>query len=610
MLPWKYFNECNSLLSERQKRKFYSLIILQCALSLFDIFGIFLVGLLVYLGSVDLPFKTELSLFGTNFHFSLHLRENRQDFMLWLSILALLFFSIKGFAAPILLKKMFNFLGQLAQEISRVMCEKLFYQDVTWHNSVSSQRITFALGQGVTSAMNGGLGSAVIMISEFLLLILILILLIFANWILALFGIMYFGIIAISLSKTMSKKQSANGKVRAVAVIEANESLQESMRAIREIKLYGVSKFFIDRFNRARANETTAAANLQFFGLVPKYAMEFALVFGIFLIGTFLALNPSGTSTNVSVSLFIAASMRLMPSILRIQSAYSSFHESIGTSKATLLIQRNLLEQFRLQADLQKLPNFSLPRIDFEKEEQIRVIDLSFKYDLDSTFELSNISFRVMKGESIAIVGPTGSGKSTLVDLLMGLLEPSNGGVYLRPKYFDKSDYLNQNLFGYVPQNIPIFNSSIAENIALGIPRDQIDLFRVSESLRKVQLENFIVEGESWFARVVGEGGVNLSGGQKQRIGIARALYRCPEILILDEATSALDAETERAITLVLESLKGEVTVITIAHRLATIRNANKVLYIENGKLMGIGTFNELRLENKNFDTQANLMGL
>jgi len=221
--------------------------------------------------------------------------------------------------------------------------------------------------------------------------------------------------------------------------------------------------------------------------------------------------------------------------------------------------------------------------------------NVSFKYDSDDTNQIvDNLSVEVRAGETVAIIGPSGSGKSTLVDLMLGLLEPNMGKILVSGVNPSIAASKWSGKIGYVPQNVFIFSISIKENIAFGLPIQDINYQRVEEVLKLVNLDNWIAELPLGIETVLIENGENISGGQRQRIGLARAMYSNPELLILDEPTSSLDQQNESEIVSELNSLKGRVTIIMIAHRISTIKNADKILYISQGKMIAMGDFESI----------------
>jgi ABC-type multidrug transport system fused ATPase/permease subunit len=243
-------------------------------------------------------------------------------------------------------------------------------------------------------------------------------------------------------------------------------------------------------------------------------------------------------------------------------------------------------------------------------EATVEVTDVSFTYSDADEPALSRVSVTVTPGGSAAFVGSTGAGKSTLTDIVLGVLDPDSGTVTiggLRPRGAIERW---PGAIAYVPQAVSLVGGSVRENVALGMPRDLVDDELVWDALRRAHLADFLIQNREGLDTSVGERGFRLSGGQRQRLGIARALYTRPKLLVLDEATSALDAETEQAIVATLSELEGEVTTITVAHRLATVRNCDELIFLQHGKVVGRGNFDEVREQAEEFDRQAALLGL
>ena len=242
-------------------------------------------------------------------------------------------------------------------------------------------------------------------------------------------------------------------------------------------------------------------------------------------------------------------------------------------------------------------PNVLLPL------KEIAMVDIGYRYPLADRVAVENLNLKIKVGNSVGFVGPTGGGKTTTVDILLGLLDPERGGLFVDGKQITDTNRRNwQAAIGYVPQQIYLGDDSIAANIAFGVNPEEIDMSRVKAAARAAQLEVFIEnELPNKYFTEVGERGVRLSGGQKQRIGIARALYKQPSVLVLDEATSALDNLTEALIMKSLKDLKGSLTVVMIAHRLSTVVECDRIFYLEGGELISEGTFDELRDSNSNF---------
>jgi ABC-type bacteriocin/lantibiotic exporter with double-glycine peptidase domain len=246
-------------------------------------------------------------------------------------------------------------------------------------------------------------------------------------------------------------------------------------------------------------------------------------------------------------------------------------------------------------------PNF-IPKIELKK--------VKYKYSTDATFEIGPINLDIHSGQVVAIVGSSGSGKTTLADLILGVIKPLEGTIEISNLSPEEAIQKNPGALAYVPQDIQIFKGSLNENIAFGYESDGSHSNSILEAVNISQLEEVINHLPAGLNTEIGDRGFRLSGGQRQRLGIARALFTHPKILILDEATSALDAKTEEEISEAINALRGETTIVLIAHRLASVRSADQVIYMENGKIIARGTFEEVRMLVPNFAEQAKLMGL
>ncbi len=315
---------------------------------------------------------------------------------------------------------------------------------------------------------------------------------------------------------------------------------------------------------------------------VGKYVFEIGLVIGGGLLVALMSATTTPTAAVATIVIFLAASSRIFPALLRIQNSLAIIRNAQGISNSTL----NLISE--LNADYSKGPlewqistseHSPTSKVDTRYEgfvPNLRISQLSLSYSNAATPVLKSESLDLQPGRSLAIVGPSGSGKSSLVDAILGILPPTGGSVLISGLPPRQSIECWPGAISYVPQTSEILPVSVRENVALGVSPEQIDDSRVANALLRSNLQEFSTLGVAGMGTVLGEGGNQLSGGQRQRLGLARALYSEPQFLILDEATSALDAETEWEITQTLERLRGTLTLIVVAHRLATIREMDQ----------------------------------
>ena len=355
--------------------------------------------------------------------------------------------------------------------------------------------------------------------------------------------------------------------------------MQQSFGGIKEIKIANREKFFGDEFDSINYDLAKNQKDNALLNSIPKPVMEAACIGSLMIIVIIkAAAGDISTAFATTLGVFAMGAMRLLPSVNKISSYISTllysraFVESVFTERQRMLAIAK-----------RKSEENTISEITFDKN--ISVEELSFSYDDGEENVIDDVSFEIWKNTSVAFIGPSGAGKTTMVDIMLGVLKPQKGAVKVDGSNIaDCMDAWHKKV-GYIPQNIYLMDESLRKNIAFGVPEDEIDDEKVWKVLREAQLESVVKEMDEKLDTVIGEMGVRLSGGQRQRIGIARALYRDPEILVLDEATSALDTETEKAVMEAIDSLHGRMTLIIIAHRLSTIKNCDVVYEVKEGKV-------------------------
>ena len=306
-----------------------------------------------------------------------------------------------------------------------------------------------------------------------------------------------------------------------------------------------------------------------------------------------------------TLSVFLAAGTRIAPAVLRVQQSALGVRASLGAAGPTL----DLIDSLHNVEDLEETSDsVETEHLDFLPS--ISVENINFSYPGEESRAIDNVSFNVASGTSVAIVGSSGAGKTTLVDLLLGILKPDSGTILVSGENPKGAISKWPGAISYVPQDVMISNGTIRENIGLGYPSEFVVTELVNSAIRIAALNQYVSKLTKGIDTPIGERGVKMSGGERQRLGIARAMFTKPALLVLDEATSSLDGETEASVAEAIQELNGKITVVIIAHRLSTIVNSDLVIYLENGKLIAKGTFNEVRNQVPDFDKQAKLMGL
>lgn len=358
--------------------------------------------------------------------------------------------------------------------------------------------------------------------------------------------------------------------------------LQQSFGGIKETKVMGREQFFLKQFNQNYKVFAECERNYRFLQVAPRPFMEAVCVTGLMLVVALKLLNGTTSDYFVStIAVFAIAAFRLLPSFNRIANYFSV----ILFNKSALNAVYNDLKEIEHLQDLQFCEKAE-KELPLEKE--LRVDHLTFTYPEMEYNVLDDVSFSIKKNTSVAFVGPSGAGKTTLADIILGALSPLKGNIYAdEMDIFENLPRWHRSI-GYIPQTIYLMDDTVKNNIAFGIAKEEIDETKIWKALEKAQLKDFVEKMEHGLDTVIGESGIKLSGGQRQRIGIARALYNDPQVLVLDEATSALDNETEAAVMEAIESLAGNKTLIIIAHRLSTIKNCDIVYEVKDGSVIQI----------------------
>jgi ABC-type multidrug transport system fused ATPase/permease subunit len=366
------------------------------------------------------------------------------------------------------------------------------------------------------------------------------------------------------------------GNQRRYYTYKMTQSMQQGFGGIKEIKISHKEDFFLQEFSDANKNNAEAERRNVFLNAVPKPLMESLCITGLMLvIAVKIALGVDSSAFIKTLAVFAVAAFRLLPSVNKI-SGY------IGNILHNGVVIEEVYTKEKQIRQMEQEISQSVYETPIEFREKISVENLIFKYPETENNVLENVSLDIYKNQSVAFIGPTGAGKTTLVDLILGLLEPTEGRVLVDAHDVSESLYYWRELVGYIPQNIYMMDDTIRNNVLFGTVASEKDEETIWEALREAQLDEFVRTLPAGLDTMIGEAGVRLSGGQRQRIGIARALFRKPQVLVLDEATSALDNNTETAVMEAVEHLQGKLTIIIIAHRLTTIRNCDVVYEVCN----------------------------
>lgn len=593
------------VLSRKDQRKIAAVVLIQISLGALDLIGVAIIGLLGALSVSGVKSSQPGNRINQILEY-MHIQDySFQNQVAILGTLATLVLVTRTLLSMFFIRKTLHFLSRQSATISTNLISRMLSQNLLEIQKKSSMESVFAVTQGVTAITNGVIGSAVALISDGSMLLVMTIGLILIDPVLALSTMIIFGVIGIALYKLMHQKARNLGRETTEYNVRSNEKILEVLNSYRESVVRNRRSYYAREIGEIRFRLARTEAEAGFLPYISKYVIETTLVLGALMISAIQFSLQDAVQAVATLAIFLAAGTRIAPAILRIQQGALQIKGALGSASPTL----ELIEQLE---QIDQTPNVD-DKLDLEHpgfNPVISVRNLTFRYQGSETNSIHNLSFDVSPGEILVIVGPSGAGKTTLVDLLLGVLPMEHGEILI--SYKDPLEAVKTwpGAISYVPQDVTIINGTIRENVALGFGREYATDELVLNCLHIAQLETLINKSELGLDTPVGDHGTKLSGGQRQRLGIARAMFTNPSLLVLDEATSSLDGQTEADFSEAVNQLKGEVTVILIAHRLSTVRAADQVIYLDKGEMLAKGTFDSVRNAVPDFDSQAKLMGL
>jgi ATP-binding cassette, subfamily B, bacterial PglK len=596
---------CLEILPRADKRKLVAISIIQVSLAGLDLLGVATIGVLGALsvngvasmqqGSRIQNFLTVLRI--ENFTFQ------TQAMILGLSAAIILI--VRTALSVYFSRKTLFFLSRRNAMITSELASKLLSKSMLEIQEKTTQTTLYSLTYGVNAITLGIVSTLINVLADSALLVVMFLGLFVVDPVIAISTLVLFGLIGFMLFKLLHRKALAYGRRDAQLTIEIGEKLLEVLNSYRESVVRNRRRYYAEEISKLKLSASDVQAELYFMPSVSKYVIETAIVLGALGVSALQFIMNDAVHAVSTLAVFLAAGTRIAPAVMRVQQGAIQIKGSTGTATPTL----ELIESLKQSAELQKVSNENdTQHLGFSPG--ISMTKISVRYPGKSEYALREFTLEVNPGEMVAIVGPSGAGKTTLVDTLLGILKPESGQTLISGGA--PSDVISRwpGAIGYVPQNVEIINDSIQRNISMGFPTDQVSESVIWDCLRIAHLAKMVEELPDGIHTHVGERGTKLSGGQRQRLGIARALFTKPKLIVLDEATSSLDAETELLISNSIEELRGKVTIVTIAHRLSTVRSADRVVYLERGKNVYSGKFDDVRVNVPNFNTQANLLGL
>jgi len=581
-----------SLLTRSEKTFFLIRVLFRFALNGLDVVAVALMGLL---GAI-----TAVGLSGERFQlFGFSLPEPTATNVITLVAVVAALFIVKGGLAIWFARWTAIFLAQVEIKNSAKLTRYLFSGSLQRLRQYSRAEIQFLVGQSTNATFSGVLGSLTTLVIESTLFVSIFILFIAVDWVAAIFIAIYFALLVFALQATTARRYLQSGRNIQKGAVDTGGSILEMVDGFREIAVLSKQNYFLTRFIEARKLTARTGVTLQVLKSMPRYIAEGGLIVGA--LGFVMWQLSRGTLGEglLALGIFLAGSFRMMGAILPLQQLWNE----LRVMQSWVVMAQEILVKLRdtpelldasIYADTTFPPSVQ-QRLAEQKGLDVKLAEATFTHAGSEQPTIRSVSLTVPAGSYAAVVGPSGAGKTTLVDLILGLYSPESGSVTVEG--IDPAELREKSpgLMAYVPQKPGLVSGSIAQNVALGVPSEEWDEAAIWSALERAQLAVVVAAMEDTIHSSLGAHSDGLSGGQIQRLGLARALYTNPSLIILDEATSALDAATEASIAAAIQALGKDTTVIVIAHRLSTIQHADQVHVMDEGKILASGTFKEVR---------------
>jgi len=593
------------IITPKDRIKLIAIVVIQISLSVLDVIGVALIGIVGSLAVSGLQSKSAGGRIGEILNFLGMQNFGFQEQVAILSGFAVAILIGRTLISIIFIRKTYRFFSHKSANLSSDLTEKILSQNITTLRDRTLQETIFSITSGVTALMMGTFANAVNLVSDLAILIFLTSALFIVDPIIAMSTAAMFLAISILMNKLINTRAQKIGLEDTKLQIESNSKIAEVITSFRELFVANRIGFYSSQIRKVRHELANLQAEMTFMPNISKYIVETTVILGALLVAAIQFSLKDAPSAFATLSVFVAAATRLAPALLRLQQGIMHIRNNFGAASSTL----DLITQ--VETSNTKL--LFKDKIDFSHKDfnpSIRVSNLTYTYPNQKFPSISEVELNVAPGSVLAIVGKSGAGKTTLVDLILGLLEPKAGSILISGVNPRDSIEMWPGAIAYVPQDINIFDGTIKANIALGYLENSVSDTDIERVLEFAVLKDMVSKLPLGVNTLIGENGTKLSGGQRQRLGLARALFSQPKLLVLDEATSSLDADTEKLVSDSIARLSGEVTLVVIAHRLSTVRSADLVCYMDAGKIKSIGTFELVRSQSPEFDKQAKLLGL
>ncbi len=569
---------------------------------LFPLFSFFLISSLLDMVGIGLlaPFISLVSNPETISNFSIWVRLMESvgiveffDSIMILGLIIIILFYFKGFMSYWIKKRIVLYSLNIQSKLTCKLMSAYQMMPYQFHLKRNTASLILATSNHTSKFAHHTLMQALGLLSEFFVVVMILILLATTSFIVLLSMSILLAIIYFFYDRLIKDRAKQAGEDTANANESIIKGVTQGIEGLREIRVYGSELYFYNKIKESTTKFAEVSTDLNGLKIVPRYLFESAII--TFMIGLILiSLLNTETSSNLLylIGMFGLAAIRLIPSAGKISGAIISMRYSKFALDALYKDINELKDiDFNSTSFLTDNLEKKIPRLDFST---LEIKDINFRYADTDIDAISNLSFIIEKNQSVGIMGKSGSGKTTLINILLGLLTPQNGAIKLNGDSIRNDLRAWLNIVAYIPQDVFILDDTIKRNIAIGTPDGDIDMDKLSRSIRVAQLEDVIDKLPNNIETIVGQRGIKLSGGERQRLALARAFYHEREVIIMDEATSALDNETEKFLVNAINQLKINKTIIMIAHRLSTLKDCDVIYEIENGNIINSGKLDSI----------------
>ena len=578
------FKKINSLLTQKEKRQGILLLLMIMIMGFFDVLGI--ASIMPFMSLVSDPSFIDTNQYAQQIY-SFFEFENHRSFIFFSGLCVIALIVISSFIKLMTIYAIYNFTFKREYSISLRLLKGYLNQPYSWFLNQHSADLSRSVLADVREVVGRSILTTIMVISNGFSALLIVSLLVIVDPLSAVLAFIAFGLVYSVLYFFVKNALGNIGTDRLAANTARFKSSNETFSLIKEIKILGKEYFYLSVFDEATKRFTDKETLMQSISALPRYFIEMVVFTSMITIILFNLSDEFILSSIIPMlALYAFAAYRLIPSMQVMFGNITLFKASVS--------YLDLISKKYKELDISSPFDTDSKRLHFKKN--IVLDNVSFRYPEADKDALSQISLEISSFNIIGIIGSTGSGKTTIVDLMLGLLPLSQGGLYVDGIEIDQENVREwQRSIGYVPQHISLIDESISQNIALGEELDNLNMTSIISAAKVANIHNFIVSDlKEGYETKVGDKGIRLSGGQRQRIGIARALYNKPDVLILDEATSALDGETEKAVMDAVNNLGRKLTIVIIAHRLSTLSKADIVYRLENGKLHSKGSYEDM----------------